>query len=308
MFDKIKRYSLLSAMFVSIMLVANDASAQTLGEMFDGIRANINIMSALSVMSWIMGAFLTALGIRKISQHADAPQQIQIQEPVKYLIAGGMFLSIPSIAGVVQRGFGDGGAAQSINFLNWDTAASGDGEGLDNMMQNFIQDAYEPFQNLLVVFCYLAGAVLLMVAIHRFTKTAQEGPRGPTGLGTIATFILSGVLFSFASTVGVFTETLFGDRTSRTIVNFLALSDASAEAQANAENVMTAVLAFLIIVGILSIVRGFFVLRGVAEGTQGNTMMGGLSHVFAGAILVNFGQFANIIQNTLGIDLAVSFV
>jgi len=109
MFNKIKRYSLLSAMFVSIMLVANDASAQTLGEMFDGIRANINIMSALSVMSWIMGAFLTALGIRKISQHADAPQQIQIQEPVKYLIAGGMFLSIPSIAGVVQRGFGDGG-------------------------------------------------------------------------------------------------------------------------------------------------------------------------------------------------------
>jgi hypothetical protein len=171
------------------------------------------------------------------------------------------------------------------------------------MLMNFMSNIYGPMTSLMVFFCYIAGAAFMLIAVHRFTKTAQEGPRGPTGLGTIATFVLAGVLFSIAPSVGTMTETLFGGRTSMTEVSFLALSDTmGANGSAHAENVVVSVLAFLIIVGILSIIRGFFVLRGVAEGNQQMTMMGGVSHVIAGAILVNFGQFANIIQNTLGIS------
>ena len=171
----------------------------------------------------------------------------------------------------------------------------------DNMMINFMKDGFGPFVTFMTFFCFVAGVVLTMIAIHRFTKTAQEGPRGPTGMGTIATFVLAGVLFSIAPSVGAITETLFGGRDSMTEVEFLALGASMGAAGAHAENVVVSILAFMIIVGILSIIRGFFVLRGLAEGNQQMTMMGGLSHIIAGAILVNFGQFANIIQNTLGI-------
>jgi hypothetical protein len=202
------------------------------------------------------------------------------------------------MSSVAFNTFGDAGAAQDVTWTANNTGIVGT---LDDMMIKVMDNAFLPFTNLLIFFCYVAGALLMLLAIHRFTKTAQEGPRGPTGIGTVATFVLAGVLFSIAPMVGVMTETLFGGRDSYTEVSFLALTVGD-PANDHAENVVIAILAFLIIVGILSIVRGFFVLRGVAEGNQQMTMMGGISHVIAGAILVNFGQFANIIQNTLGIN------
>ncbi len=308
MMNKIKRYSLLSTGFAGLLLVSGDASAQTLGDLFDNISSQTNLIELVSFLAYLTGFIFTAVGLYKLRQHVEiGPQAVQLPEPLKYLFTASLMLALPSVASVAATTFGDDGAVQGINLLGWDTTASSGG-GLDGMLQNFIQDSYVPLQWLILFFCYAAGAILMMVAVHRFTKTAQEGARGPTGLGTVATFVLAGALFSIAPFIGVFTETLFGDRQSMTLVDFMALDPSLGSASGNAENVLTAILAFLIIVGILSMIRGFFVLRGVAEGNQQMTMMGGVSHVIAGAILVNFGEFANIIQRTLGIDVyGVSF-
>jgi hypothetical protein len=293
--------------FAGLLLLLTDsayASGGTLGEMMNRVvGGSTNIVNLVSFLAYITGTIFAAVGVYKLKQHVEfGPQKIELPEPLKYLFTGGLMLALPSIANVAYMTFGGTGAGQEINTLAWNSGASGSGGGLDDMMRNFIQDSYVPMQYLIQFFCVAAGAMLMMLAVHRFTKTAQEGPRGPTGLGTIATFVLAGALFSIAPSIGTFTETLFGDRTSRTIVSFMALDDSLGAASANAENVLTSVLAFLIIVGILSIIKGFFVMRDVAEGSQNATMLSGLSHVIAGAILVNFGQFANIVQNTLGIS------
>jgi hypothetical protein len=271
----------------------------TLGEMMNRIiGGTANLPDFISIISTLIGILFVTLGIYKLKNHTEFGQQsVPLADPLKLLFAGALMMTLPTVASVVATTFGGVGAEQDIG---WDDSASGAG-GLDGMLVNFMSNIYGPMVNLMVFFCYVAGAALMLIAVHRFTKTAQEGPRGPTGLGTIATFVLAGVLFSVAPSVGTLTETLFGGRNSMTSVEFLALSDTMGEGSAHSENVVMSVLAFLIIVGILSIIRGFFVLRGVAEGNQQMTMMGGVSHVIAGAILVNFGQFANIIQNTLGI-------
>jgi hypothetical protein len=271
----------------------------TLGEMMNRIiGGTANLPDFISIISTLIGILFVTLGIYKLKNHTEFGQQsVPLADPLKLLFAGALMMTLPTVASVVATTFGGVGAEQDIG---WDDSASGAG-GLDGMLVNFMSNIYGPMVNLMVFFCYVAGAALMLIAVHRFTKTAQEGPRGPTGLGTIATFVLAGVLFSVAPSVGTLTETLFGGRNSMTSVEFLALSDTMGEGSAHAENVVMSVLAFLIIVGILSIIRGFFVLRGVAEGNQQMTMMGGVSHVIAGAILVNFGKFANIIQNTLGI-------
>lgn len=272
----------------------------TLGNMIDTIRTSTDSLPNLvAFIAYMIATLFSALGVYKLKNHVEyGPQSVQLAEPLKYLGAGGMMFALPSIARVAQLTFGSEEAAQDIG---WSASASGSGATLDNMMVNFMNDAFGPFVIFMTFFCFVAGAVLTLVAIHRFTKTSQEGPRGPTGMGTISTFVLAGVLFSIAPSVGTITETLFGGRDSMTEVEFLALGASMGAGGAHAENVVVSILAFMIIVGILSIIRGFFILRGLAEGNQQMTMMGGLSHIIAGAILVNFGQFANIIQNTLGI-------
>jgi hypothetical protein len=66
--------------------------------------------------------------------------------------------------------------------------------------------------------------------------------------------------------------------------------------------VITAVIAFVFIIGWVSFIRGFFIIRNVAEGTGQASMMAGLTHVFGGAIAVNLGPMMNAVQATLGLD------
>jgi len=300
MINKIKRYSLLIAIFGGCTLMSSVANAQTLGDLFDRISSQDNAYELVSYIAYLAGFLFTAVGVHKLRQHVEyGPQKVELPEPLKYLFTAGLMLTLPMVATVASQTFGDQGDAQAINgALYWNSSTS---QGLDGMMIRVMENIYGPVQLLILFFCYVAGAILTMVAIHRFTKTAQEGPRGPTGMGTIATFVLAGVLFSIAPTIGMLAETLFENRDSMNHVQFLSLEEGS-DAQMHAEDVATAIIVFLTIVGILAIVRGLFVLRGVAEGNQQMTMMSGISHVVAGAILVNFGQFANIIQTTLGID------
>lgn len=284
------------------------AADGTLGGMIDLIVANTtSLPNLVSYIGYFAGFLLAATGVYKMKNHIEqGPQSVPLSDPLKYLFAGGLIMSLPVLSGVAMETFGDGGADQDTS---WDNAGyTGTPGTLDDMMIRVMGNAFDPVTNLFTFFCFVAGAVLMLIAIHRFTKTAQEGPRGPSGIGTVATFVLAGVLFSIAPMIGVFTETLFGTRDSMTSVTFLALDESMGAGTEHAERVAVAILAFLIIVGILSIIRGLFVLRGVAEGNQQMTMMSGISHVVAGAILVNFGQFANIIQTTLGIaDYGLQF-
>lgn len=273
----------------------------TLGGLMDQMVANSELLPDLiSFFGYMMGFLFICTGLYKLKNHIEfGPQSVPLTDPLKFIFTGGVVMSLPLMYTVATETFGDQGGGQNIGANL--TVSGGNPLTLDNMMTNVMENAYAPTIGLFQFFCFTAGALLMLLALHRFTKSAQEGPRGPAGLGTIATFVLAGGLFSIAPMVGVFTETLFGGRDSFTTVDFLSLVDEPV-AKEHAERVTIAVLAFLIIVGILSIIRGMFVLRGVAEGNQQMTMMSGISHVVAGAILVNFGQFAEIIQTTLGIS------
>lgn len=290
-----------STLFVLVFCVSNQAlAAGTLGDMMDRALTNSLTLKDLAAFFGYLTAFIFApLGLYKLKLHVEqGPQSVPLAEPLKLLFVAGVMLTLPIIGGAIQQSFTDGAATQDIGWTPDAGAVSG--TTLDGLMMKVMANGYMPFIRLLQFFCYVSGTILLLVAVHRFTKTAQQGPQGPFGLGTVGTFILAGVLFSLGPSIGTFTETFFGGRDSFTSVDFLALAG-QADAKLHAENVIISILAFMIIVGIISMVRGFFILRGLAEGNQQMTMMAGLSHIIAGAILVNFGQFANIIQETIGL-------
>ena len=119
------------------------------------------------------------------------------------------------------------------------------------------------------------------------------------------TFVIGSALISFVPALRTVLGTIFGNDTVMTYPNMSAIAgrigvDASQMAQSAA--VITALLGFLTIVGVISFARGLFMLKDSADGAQNASLMGSMSHLIAGVCCVNFGAVANMLQNTLGLQ------
>ena len=69
----------------------------------------------------------------------------------------------------------------------------------------------------------------------------------------------------------------------------------------HAEAVIAAITAFVAVVGWISFIRGFFILRAVTEGNSQASSMAAFTHIIGGAIAVNLGPMLEAVQVTLGI-------
>jgi len=273
----------------------------TLGDAICSVYSQTSVLPFfLSAAAYLFGIVLGIWGLMKLKDHVLNPQQNSVWDAVARFVAAGAFFALPYVIEVMTRTVSDGmGSYGDGNF-----GGVAGGAGLDAMMVAFVSNIYGPMTFILNWFGYVAGAVLIMIGISRLLKSAQEGPRGPGGLGTIMTFITGGALLSLSPMIGAFSGTLFyGDSDVATTAQFGQLLGygfaGGGEQQIYA--VISAVLQFMIILGIISFVRGIFILRDVAEGSQQASMLAGITHLLGGALAVNLGPVMNAVQSTLGL-------
>jgi hypothetical protein len=150
-------------------------------------------------------------------------------------------------------------------------------------------------------FGYVAGTVLAMIGISRLLKSAQEGPRGPGGIGTIMTFLTAGALISVGPMLGSMSETFFGNNQSKTMASLAYTTGMSGAEIAHAQAVVSSILMFMIVLGLVAFIRGIYIIREVAEGSSQASLMAGITHMAGGALAVNLGPVMNAIQTTLGL-------
>lgn len=197
-------------------------------------------------------------------------------------------------------GIGDvGGAVDDLLGLGGDAAGSVSG-GLDVMMACAMSDIIGPLHSLLNFFTFTAGIILIMIGISRLIKTAQDGARGPGGIGTFMTFLAGGALISYNEFIRAFTSSFFGSGAKLTFAK-LSYADDVGGAADHAHMVISAILKFMIIVGLISFVRGIFIVRNVAEGNGQASLMAGMTHMVGGALAVNLGPLLQVVQASLGI-------
>ena len=153
-------------------------------------------------------------------------------------------------------------------------------------------------------FGVVAGAILVFIGISRLMKSAQEGARGPGGIGTIMTFITGGALLSLGPMVTAIGSSLFGNNGQNTTNEgtLQYTSGMSPEAVARTESVIDAIVLFVAMIGLISVARGIFIMRGVAEGNSQASSMAGMTHLLGGALAINLAPLLNLVQSTLGID------
>jgi len=283
--------------------LGDSCGKNTLGGMICNVIASSSTLPGLFTgLSYMMGLILGFMGILKLKEHVEMPNQVQIWDPLKRFIAGGAFFALPMVFDVLYNTVAYGIDAYTGTSFNSQGASGG---GLDAMMVALIGDIWKPMEGLFYGFCYLAAIILVMIGISRLLKTEQEGPRGPTGIGTIMTFLVAGVLFSIDKIMGATQYSIFAPVTGGIGYNYAELAytgGMSPEEVAHANAVIAAIIAFVAIIGWVSFIRGFFIIRSVSEGSSQASMMAGMTHILGGALAVNLGGVLAAVQATLGID------
>lgn len=282
------------------------ATGEGIGTVICNVLWSTNMLPGfITAIAYVMGIVCAVTALVKLKDHVLNPHQTPLSDSMKRFIAGGAFFALPIVTSAAQNliyGTGTAGELTSYGITRFQATTSG-GYGLDTMLIALVADILQPMMNLFGAFGYLAGLILVVVGISRILKTAQEGPRGPSGIGTIMTFVTAGILFSLDGLMGSFGTSLFG---TPTIVTYPVLdqSTGNADVDNHIGAVITAVVTFVFIIGWISFIRGFFILREVTEGGGGGkaSLMAGMTHIFGGAIAVNLGPMMNAVQATFGLD------
>ena len=256
----------------------------------------------LSAFSYIAGLTLLYLSVVNLKASVENPAQNSLWKPLGMIFAAGGLLVFPYIIGVFLRSvMGEDGDLVGQSEGGFDLHSEGDaGQTLDFIVGNFIFNIHGITQFLISGFCYLAGMIFIMIGVFRMMKTMQDGARGPGGIGTIMTFLTGAALIAIGPMMGAVATSLFGDSVAKTNVDLTIPGGAVVEYTNRLENFISAVLAYMIVVGWVAFVRGLFIVRQVAEGDQQSSMMAALTHILGGAILVNLGNFLNVVQATFG--------
>lgn len=274
------------------------------GGTLGGVICNVVFSSTLipgllAGLSYIIGLYLGVMGIMKLREHVESPNQTRLSDSLKRFAAGGGFLALPIVLE----------AAYNTVAFGVDTYEGSDFEatgmsfgGLDSMIVALVADVWQPTIFLLSAFSYLAGIVLIMIGISRLLKSEQEGPRGPAGIGTFMTFLVGGALLSVDAMMGAFSFSLFDAGMGANVPILEYTAGMTGEEVARIESVISASIAFVAIIGWISFLRGIFMLRGISEGNSQASSIAALTHLFGGALAVNLGPLLNALQFTLGID------
>mgnify|MGYP001468467596 CR=1 FL=1 len=271
---------------------------RTLGTLINNtVKSMQDTPGLLTGLSYLFGLILGFMGVMKLKDHVENPNQVQIWDPMKRFLAGGAFFALPFVIRAAQDTISIG--MDILQGTNYNTSGVS-GTGLDAMIVRLMSDIWIPMQYAFIGFCYLAGVVLIIIGISRLLKTEQEGPRGPLGIGTVMTFLVGGALLSLNKTLAAAVFSIFNtDATNNAALQYTAGMDKAAIGHANA--VIGAIMAFVAVLGWISFIRGFFIMRGVAEGNSQASAMAGITHILGGAVAINLGGFISAVQNTLQI-------
>lgn len=299
MIRNVLKILVLSTVFLIFREESAFAQATTLGQMTQStFDAFTPIQIFLSSIAYVLGVFFAFSGLKMARNYVENPNDIKPLHVAMRLLAGAFFILTPFAANVIVRTISEGnvGEAGAANLGAVNGPAGGD--GLDGVLNRIVNDMWGPLMdNLIPLFCYVAGIILMLIALKRLALASNDGPQAPGGLGTMTTFFVASALMSVGFIMNVTQGTLFGE--NQMYQNIVFTNGDGGEFEQRAQDALWGVFMFLRIVGYISLIRGLFILRGATEGANNASMMAAITHIGAGAILANGLAFARAIQGTI---------
>lgn len=274
-------------------------SSTGLGQLINNVTESVQSPEAFfALIAYFFGVGFAIWAIIEFIKAGENSNQTPLRRPIMIAITSSALLALPDIIYALKDTFFLGLGA--VGYGNINLPPSSGGGGLDQIFVSFISNMYDPMLILFQNIAWISGVAFALVGVFRLMKNAQEGPKSPVGMGTLATFATAAALTSVPTFMGVAQESIFNTSTVSTYA-ILASDAGNADIIARANQAILAVFLFVRIVGWFSFVRGIFILRSVAEGGGQASMAAGFTHIIGGAIAVNLAAFVKAVQTTLGL-------
>ena len=160
-----------------------------------------------------------------------------------------------------------------------------------------VKDLKGPVMALISLVCYLLALLAFVQGCLRVLRHSNGGGNGPSLWGVGSSFLIAVVLVSWPAVLRGAGDTLFAGS-----------SPASATLAYGAGGVkygeLLAALVWIVrVVGLLSFVKGVYVLRGASDGVPGATVSGAAMHMVGGAMAWHILALLWAVQKTLGISV-----
>lgn len=165
-----------------------------------------------------------------------------------------------------------------------------------------LRQSFGPLTTLLLVFCALAGVILVVSGIRAAALRADLGPSRPGGwAGPIASIIAGLSLVSFSTVITTLSATVFryhipGDVQAAAIFTY-APELVSTFAGGTPERTLIAVIMLFQFLGLLAVARGVFILRECMQGHSQKTFGAGITHMIGGVLAYNLPRVAAALEN-----------
>lgn len=169
---------------------------------------------------------------------------------------------------------------------------------LDQMFINF-KDSSIAVMQLMRWLALPLGLFISGLALIRLKEYSEGG--GRTKLSTpILLAVIGATLISFPIATNIATETMaLGAATGTELSRVPSAGGAPGAAAA-----LEGVLLFVKMIGHIAFLRGFLILKGVAEGNQNQTVGKALTHILGGAAAININATVEILANSFAPGLA----
>lgn len=151
---------------------------------------------------------------------------------------------------------------------------------------------------------YLAGSILFLSGIYKFKKNGENAQAHP--IATAVWMVIAGVLLLSAPTFyNAVSSTIHSTFVGASGVDILAVNQHIQGFDVVESNfgfsrfiptgTGKAILAFIYVVGLISFVKGIFMLKDTGETQKQLGFSAAMVHIFAGAIAMNISQFSCLV-------------
>lgn len=287
--------------FAEIAPLNNDP---TVGTMFCRVLKNSGEFPPLfSGIAYITGAWIVVRGLFDMMKRSSDPNNKPFKDGILGITMGGMVAALPAlIRWLHETILGDTVRGNGITCQGGASVGTSSAVPLDVMLSNFVGNITPGILALISGMAVIFGVVMIfynMVKLSKFGTDAKTSTLTPI----IGSLIIGALLVAVGQTMDVSLSTLFGTNTtmgSLTKYKELAYQPGGTFDMSRFNNAMNAVFTFLRIVGTLSFVRGFFVMKNALEGTGQATKGQAYTHIIGGTLLVNMPGFIQYIEQSVG--------
>jgi hypothetical protein len=289
-----------------LLLMPVEALAQsTLGDVFCSVVENMHgFLDLFSYIAYLAGAFFIVRAILHFKNHAEKPGDFPLGAGIMMMMGGAFLFSLPTVVGLLINSFINSPDA-GTDGVSCSVASAGGGSSLDTMITGFINNITDPFLALINILAYVMGAYMVVRGLIQASRHGID-PRNNSITAFTSNLVGGAMLLSFGSVFDVLMGSLFGtgEVGHSDVLNWDALSSAVGGGDITGfKNAVIAALTFVQIIGALSFLRGFKIIKDAAEGNSQASMAQGLTHLIGGVAAINIFTFVNILKNTLGLPI-----